>query len=304
MRCRCTDPAPHGPGPRALLESSLAFGAVGRSAPGARGRVARRRHRPSLDELRGAAACERCPSAWDRINSQTTHPCAHASSAPRAEQCACAVYAAARMTSTTHNWVGEVAGSRRVCTGGGGCSKLERWLTWTSTNKHPNGVLNQYRLAGQQSVPKSLVMTILYSPPLGDLPKHLGGGCSIDLIDSRSSSSESSARLRDVSTRSSWSSSSAGMMLTLVPARRLPRLAQAVVGARCGTRFMSDLQRGGASLRLGSGWACRRSPESAAARDQPRNPKTGRPAVSAAVTRMKTPRSDGCSVAERSWKLA
>ena len=61
---------------------------------------------------------------------------------------------------------------------------------------------------------------------------------------------------------------------------------------------------GWGELRSGFGLACRRSPESAAARDQPRNPKTGRPAVSAAVTRMKTPRSDGCSVAERSWKLA
>ena len=77
-------------------------------------------------------------------------------------------------------------------------------------------------IGGQQSTgPKVLVETVMYSPRLAILPKHLGGGGS---IDSRSSSSESSARLRDVSMRSSRSSS-AGMMLTLRP--RAARVASA-----------------------------------------------------------------------------
>ena len=68
-------------------------------------------------------------------------------------------------------------------------------------------------IGGQQSRgPKVLVETVMYSPRLAILPKHLGGGGS---IDSRSSSSESSARLRDVPMRSST-----GMMLTLRPPRR------------------------------------------------------------------------------------
>lgn len=42
-----------------------------------------------------------------------------APSAPRAEQCACAVYAAARIKSTTHSWMGRGSGVCE-CTGGGG----------------------------------------------------------------------------------------------------------------------------------------------------------------------------------------
>ena len=48
-----------------------------------------------------------------------------APSAPRAEQCACAVYAAARIKSTTHSWMGEAA----VCVSAqvvvGGCGTWE-----------------------------------------------------------------------------------------------------------------------------------------------------------------------------------